>query len=495
MKSIRKITKNEKGSTLVSVIISAAVVSALVVGSYSSLTQVKEASEFNTTGTSLCRLAAQNILSSIRSSGGATKVFKSPINNSSISLSDSAWHTGDNSYGDDGIQNENGLESQLNQVRWPNRKVVDWSSGLPAASNAPKAVYSYMNALATIYFYDNSVCTDPNGISLSDLHVDSWGPGGMIEGFQVESSLRIRPFDLRNGNYSCGLTINDWPRPFAQQEPPLAVQDDIISLNNYSARTGFEVEASIRLTRSKSGTGTNDVYDCSLTEKFSYDVQKERVPVPIIQRVGPNLTVSLPANRYNFGSYLLCRAESYINPGLNRGVAISRRARLVRGPGEGWRPCDQVTNICSQNLGPAQINNAHTSVEISAPTVPNCAYEYQAITVDAAGNRSLTASLSGYDGITSPVPNSPSDRDGSPGPSFSVDGVNYATQAAAQVAADLSGLPMQPIPSPPSNPRDIEFNTMNNARSSAFSSYNSAQTSATSAQSHASSAQTRSSNC
>ncbi len=475
---------NQKGMTFVSVMVSAAMITLLVAVSFSSMNRTIQPTEKASGGYAICRSEAQNILNTIRASGGKTKTYKVPINSASVNLSDGNWQEGE--IFDNGTVNPNqdsSLGDSLSAIRWPNDPVLNWAGNIStngaSAYKGPHTIYSYMNTLAAVFFayQDSGICGD-DGMDISQIDVGNLLPGKDINGKQIvelyeaNARIKIRPYRIDTGAATlaeCNINLDtDWPRPYAEQEPPDTAPNrdttgdipvyPLVSLDNYNPNIGFEVQVFVDLDRGnvRQLASTDPEFECDKTERFSYDREPNLIAEPVITAANdqPTVTISYPEDKHLLGGTLLCKVSASIMANERQRATESVMSEL-----EDYQPCDLITTACGQNLN-TQISNDHNSVTYTWPsTAGGCNIRFSAVLIDSVGNVSRKPSMSRGTGGSGQVTragvsnsNSSSDPTNS---YYSVDGAVYRDYGAALEASQLSGRPISPT-GPPSNGRTAD---------------------------------------
>ncbi len=427
--------RNERGDTIISILVAAAIVAGALLAGLTSFHNIVAVNRHSVTPPDICREAAHNVLNAIRSNGVQAQEFRTPIGSKSVLLSDASWHAG--------LPKEVGSISQLGGPRWPKLKVINWSGGnskFPAQT--PLLIQSSINGLLSVYNSFPAACTDPKGIEIK--------PGGPLEDLLATTSvdrhdlhlwLKLRTYDLNTGALQpCGGT----PvliRPYGMQEPPEAVQANLITLDGFRADLGIEAEVSVDTLLEKAAN--EQTFTCAMTERFQYD-RKETPRGPLMAHKGATLTVSIPKAQYSSGLFVVCR-ESHV---------FVLNAPPFRTPTETspWLPCDRIDRICGLPEAPV-VDESVPSVRFNLPNAPGCVSNIDAMTVDVAGNFSGANSTATYNGVVTTVGGGPPSHSTADSGGYQVGAVQFKTLAAAQTAQKISGLPINSIANV-TNPKD-----------------------------------------
>lgn len=460
--------KNQRGETLVSVLIAGVILLFILTSILSGVVNASKSSAKNLTQTSVCRQVASDVLTLIRSNGMQSKTFKAPINSQSIDLNDQTWHTGGYEFNSEGIMSEVGVPAELFSRRWPQQKIMNWETGSSSfTSHAPMLIQSSVNALATIYNASGPVCTNPKGIVISSTSIlKDIAPFPERDNYSITASLRIRPFNINSGQIlACSRPLR--VRPYAAKEPPQAVADNILNLSNYRADVGFEVEVIVKTEhkgdkeRGLASETEMGSHECSAKENFQYERLSEVPLAPTVSILGSMAQVSIDLDRFAPGSQLVCRSfyrihDADANLEATRSVLMMGDTNLtVRGGG--WLPCDRVP-VCGQAPSYSGVNPEHSEVSVQYHLPHYCFMVLEARTMDIVGNLSQIQGLSYYSGNTYIAHYDP----GSAGDStagYAVGAMNFVTLAAAQAASSISGIPITNITSPV-NTLDIQVSSV-----------------------------------
>lgn len=477
---------NQKGETLISVVLGAALVMFIVGAALSSTYQMLNGNKISSESPAICREVATNIVNVIRSNGTQAKMFKTPLGNNSINLRNRAWHSGEVSYNQDGVETENGVSQDFMDVRWPNARAVNWSGSGDYVSHTPRLIQSSINSLLPIYNTMRGACSNPKGVSLANSRaLSDWATEAVIDNHSVQASLRIRPYNLRSGQLiSCNSNL--WIRPYAQDEPPRAVRFDVFDLSNYTPHRGLEIEVFVDVVDLSKQAEESETFSCSVKNRIQYDQMAHQPVRPDLAFDGSTVTVSFNSEREFSGSHLICRSSHQPGPfGASWAQGIGGRSATLLGPSGGWVPCTRL-QMCGRSPNNVAVNDQQTRVDLSYSLPPFCMMNVQARVVDAVGNLSAISSASFYDGATS---TSTSDSDGSTNGGYQVNDEQFSSLSAANQAAALTGQPVQTIDQLTQPPVDAMVRSAYEASQTAGNSASQAQGHATTAQGHATTAQ------
>ncbi len=391
-------TKKEKGETLITVVVSLSILMGVLFASQSAVFSMKnKASSSILTTSKICRDTARNIINKIQSNGVQAKIFRGPIDRASVKLNDQGWHRGDLSFNPEGVQSEFG---SLFAARWPSKKIMTWSNSQKHFKmQTPLLIQSSINSLLSIHnSLGNKACLTAKGVSLNrENGLEELEPMQLDNKHIITASLKIRSFDLNSGVFkACSPKL--LMRPYAMTEPPPSSGQGITDFGSFKVDRGLEVEVFVS-AKSNDPNKEDQVFDCSVKERFQYDRQKSRPKNPIISFTGQRLEVSLPRSRFEPGTQVACRASSSIHDNhlnrAHRSIALAGTATPIGSMG--WEPCDQL-KLCGR-LGTVSVNRGAAKITVEYNLPPNCMAQVEAVAFDVVGNLSSSVSYSVFDPV------------------------------------------------------------------------------------------------
>lgn len=381
----KQLRNGQKGESLISVFLGAMLVMFVIGVSLSATDKMMYGNQVSLDSPSICREAATNVLNIIRSNGVQSKVFDVPIDSDSVRLNNNNWHNGELNYNPSGVDREFGLSNAYYRTRWPRAKVVRWNGTANHVSHGPRLIHGSINALLSIYNSSPQVCTNQYGLkitgssALSDLE-----PPRTIDNHDIEASIRIRPYNLRNGVLlACNRNLGI--RPPAIDEPPRAEQYNILDLSNYRADRGLEVEVFVTVDPSDKENQrgqqarNNKKYTCSFKNRFQYDQAATKPLPPTLSVTGSTVRVEFPRNAAGDyvnspGSQIICRQSHFQHSSNQLAAARASHARrgsaAVQSPDSGgWAPCD-LMRVCNRRPNNVRTDNRHKSMTLNY-SIPN----------------------------------------------------------------------------------------------------------------------------
>lgn len=468
--------KNNKGETLVVVLISGFLLLSVFLIALPAITNHMKGQKQQFSRPNTCSNFTSSVMNRIRANGIQTKVYRAPIRHNSVHFSNVQWLSDKNEFdglNDGGVRGEQGLPDALVSQRWPSKKVMAWNNSTNKfVSHSPRLIFSSMNLLSTIYnAYTSQVCGSKFGMMIykegplytlvHDENMDDFEE----EGFEVNGSIRIRPFDFKTGEIlPCSSPINI--RPYANTEPPEAHAFGFADFSNYAADIGFEVEifgqvsSKVDPEQAQLESGSSNQPQCSVVEKFQYDFRNDNINPPVVTINSGGVEIEIPNLRS--GSFLSCKYES--------GAYSSVQKRVVTYPNgnRDWGPCDTM-RICGETPSSVDINEEPGSItmNINRSLPSDCLMTVHAVVFDGVGNLSNKTVMNNRSG-GGPAQNIDPDNSDS-GQGFEVGGVEFGSFSAASQAAAMTG---QSI-----NTLSYDVTTVNDSRMNNFSgAMNNAQT-------------------
>ncbi len=160
---------NERGETLVSVLVAGLVLLIVFMVSMPSLMRSYTDAHRSMARPQFCREVANNIAAQIRSSGIQTKVHRAPVRKNSIRFDNPSWRNGSGSFealNEDGITDEHATDGPVDAGRWPASRIMQWNPGTNRfVANSPRLIHSAMNFLQAVNNSNsNRSCRLPRGI-------------------------------------------------------------------------------------------------------------------------------------------------------------------------------------------------------------------------------------------------------------------------------------------------------------------------------------------
>ncbi len=426
---------NERGESLVTVLISAVLLLAVASMAAPSILNSLKQQQANNGSPSVCRSVAHNIINKIRADGVQGHFYPTRVDSVGTQLNSSSWHQGNTNYNNDGVTPELTINSQLFSERWPNLPAVDFATGNPPfRSHTPRLIHSSINGLLAIYNRVSNVC-DPGALITNSNELSNLFPGNLVGNQDVQATLVIRPYDWSTRQIlPCTRPLRI--RPYARHEPPMAQQLGIADFSMYRADRGLEVEVQVTTRPANDQTAGEKTVSCAVKEKFEFDRQPREPKMPVLTASGGTFTFR---NVMDAGTHMVCRStHNFITNPLGRAMGTATGV----GNRTPWMPCDRLT-LCGDS-GNTTVMRSTATITKSFSVPSNCAASVEVKTFDAFGNVSDTQPATTYGNSTN-VTTSFDESSDSGGVGYEVGGTQFSTAAAAAQASAISGLPVQTI--------------------------------------------------
>ncbi len=473
MTALMSSLKNQRGETLVTVVISVLLLTVCFLISAPAFLNIYQGPRKGLVPQQNCRDIAQNIMNEIRSNGMQTRVYRAPIRSTSVLFSNTNWQTDGGAFNlnPNGVIAEHGVGAPLMSRRFPNQRIMQWNSSLGRYNTqSPLLIFSSMNMLQSIYnSFSNQACILPQGLAIQPSN----GLGALLDnptmadyataGYSVQAFLRIRPYNL-NTEQILPCQNNLRIRPYGNVEPPQSDALNITNLTqNYRADRGFEVDVYVSLNKPASQNDNESlIVTCTNKSKFQFDRQPATITPPLINVTNFGTQISL-APGFRPGTFMACQ---YTYSTYNSGsYSFSQQEN------SSWVPCEQV-RICGSASG-FSITDNQTTVEFSsnANIASTCMMGVRAIAFDSIGN---TSGISSQGFFQNPGPLSSGGNTGG-GQGYEVAGAQFGSYSAAQQAASLTGQSIQSINQNVTTTNDAQMNGFSNNMANATAATNAAQ--------------------
>jgi len=445
---------NEKGETLLSVLLAAAISMAVMVVVVPGLIKMTSYHELPNSFKE-CRVVASGILDRIKSNGIQAKIHNSSVTEDSFYLDSASWHSGNIDFNNNNIISEFGA---LKSKRWPHKKVIAWNSTDNLYdSNSPYLIQGSINSLLSLYNSDPGFCNSIDGVQiknnnlLQNLKVDTFNNK------KFEAFLKITPYNIfSEASESCVNNLKI--RPPASQEPPPAENANIFKFQDFEHDKGLEVSILVKLESSAPTVqGQQNGANCTVKTRFQYDQKNNNPLPPIASYAGSVYNFQKAFASQNPGTQLLCKEEHfyYYYEYKTGFLGTQRRVRKKGSNVEtDWKICDKIT-VCGNTPQQTSIDQQNGVIDLTFQTHPTlCRSSMKVKTVDVYGNTSDNITLAratvnppcvGPCGNT-PTPPPPNERNPSSSSNTSgyvVAGVQFSNVLAAQKASNLTGLPVE----------------------------------------------------
>lgn len=481
-----RILKNQRGDTLVGVLIAVVVLVVCALGVGASMlnmtgTQQRVAGPMNS-----CREMAQDTMSAIRSNGAEARSVWTPIDSrgGGVLLSSGDWHRG-NDYNPDGVRSELGAIPDRGGPRWPNVYAIEnWNQAranpnVPYRVNTPLLIMGSMNAMLSVYNSDpQGFCRSPNGVLINNHRtLRTLVSTRTINNRRAQTYVSIRPYDLHSGAF-VNCTPNLRLRPYANVEPPPAQAAGvrIFSYDDYRPDLGLQVQVHVELERRE----REPAIACNVRENFQFDRRSEPVGMPVLVWNGRTLNISMPTTEIGPGNHLVCKEHHrFMLQQASVDGQIPNVNEMSPTIYNEWMPCNRM-RVCGDNPTVA-IDRDQRRMRLSYSFAANCFTTVEARVIDPVGNMSelATAPLFGTGYPTNPIPDQwsipYSDGGGSARGGYEVAGQQFETPNAAQAASQLTGEPVRNISQLTQPPMDIQMNRVDRSIGQSVSNRNAAQ--------------------